>query len=793
MTERFPSSDYRGTWRSLIEERLVVAVDARYDGSFEDPAACREIARNFFSLLGSNGNVAFDDGCRNLEGVFEAKHESESECSALLFQRLGEALQAHAAASRRKATAEAGASMLWAVDEATKKAIVLVPRPPVVTTREGKEMELAMGLVRGALRDQQDAGVAQTSSRTDHAWAVFERPALPSSFATSRGAGGPEGGLRTTGEGNRDNKMTEDVGISTVDGYVADGKMGVVDGDVSSTRDAGDSGRRSAGNVACIEGTSSKAGAVDSVDLPETKGGRGDTSAAAAGQRQRAKDDGESAWSVRYILAVVNLKMKGKACGQFRTMENDRGARIVEGDGVKMEENEHGPLAQAVMYTLNDALWGRAALGQSELLSTIPTAVLACRDAKFKPKENATGGKNSWALVDLVIPEECGDAFAFRVNSFGNVHDRNFAASSLAAYLYVMTSGMRVSMDWLRGIMEGAGGPPPRPPACMSGRRLNFGEAKSFAPGMELVASPVSKYGTLGYRISQGELFRANLNLGQLKEAAGSHRVFWCPESFAEAEVQEVLIKVTSLPCFNVLVGNTGYLFELGTGLLPPAEIRSILSRSLHGVYVTRDARGMVQVLPSLRSRGYDRLRPAIVVEEEGGWSRLWSAFEEFVLTTLVPLAQARIVHPDIRPGFDETANLLYHSEEGSMVMVDLDSLCSYRSWASRGSKNKRYIKVRELKGVEALTALDFVYLQVVCVAEAWLAGTTGGEVNANDLILRRRGGELLAPSSRMSTGRGDVATVLRDHYRPQFAGRDGGGRRPKKKPRAAAGRASSS
>jgi hypothetical protein len=251
------------------------------------------------------------------------------------------------------------------------------------------------------------------------------------------------------------------------------------------------------------------------------------------------------------------------------------------------------------------------------------------------------------------------------------------------------------------------------------------------------------------------------------------------------------LIKVTSLPCFNVLVGNTGYLFELGTGLLPPAEIRSVLSRSLHGVYVTRDARGMVQVLPSLRRRGFDRLRPAVAAEEEGGWGRLWSAFEEFVLTTLVPLAQARIVHPDIRPGFDETANLLYHSEEGSMVMVDLDSLCSYRSWASRGSKNKRYIKLRELKGVEALTALDFVYLQVVSVAEAWLAGTTGREVDANDSILRRRG-ELPALSSGMSTERGDVARLLRGHYRPRFAARDGG-RRPKKKPRAAAGRASSS
>jgi hypothetical protein len=127
------------------------------------------------------------------------------------------------------------------------------------------------------------------------------------------------------------------------------------------------------------------------------------------------------------------------------------------------------------------------------------------------------------------------------------------------------------------------------------------------------------------------------------------------------------------------------------------------------------------------------------------------------------------------------------------MVMVDLDSLCSYRSWASRGSKNKRYIKVRELKGVEALTALDFVYLQVVCVAEAWLAGTTGREVDANDSILRRRG-ELPALSSGMSTERGDVARLLRDHYRPRFAARDGGGgRRPKKKPRAAAGRASSS
>lgn len=137
------------------------------------------------------------------------------------------------------------------------------------------------------------------------------------------------------------------------------------------------------------------------------------------------------------------------------------------------------------------------------------------------------------------------------------------------------------------------------------------------------------------------------------------------------------MIKVTSLPCIRTLIDEDDYIFNLGGAGPRPTEqaIVRILSRSMHGVYVTAEETGHVQLLPNLHRQNFEALRPAAVVEKEG-WNPIWTAFENFVISTLVPLAQERIIHPKIRAGYNETANVLYSPRKDLMVMIDLDRLC---------------------------------------------------------------------------------------------------------------------
>jgi hypothetical protein len=286
----------------------------------------------------------------------------------------------------------------------------------------------------------------------------------------------------------------------------------------------------------------------------------------------------------------------------------------------------------------------------------------------------------------------------------------------------------------------------------------------------------------MGYRISQGELLRATLDLRRLKAAtaaAGSpNGVFWCRENVSEGEEDEepeVLIKVTSIPCFNVLV-ESDILVGIGSKGFATRAIVDILSRSLYGVYVTEGETGLVQILRNLRWQGYRRLRPKSVVQEKGGnWSSLWRAFENFISDTLIPLARADIVHPDIRAGFDETANLLYNSEKASIVMIDLDSLCLYDTWKKIPlCEWDKYLNLKILRksNLEVRLPLDFVCLQVACIAEVWLAEAEHDKVDATSAVLRGRTDYLLK-DGRTIPRENKVAAVL-DHYRLRFAEKDG-------------------
>jgi hypothetical protein len=146
---------------------------------------------------------------------------------------------------------------------------------------------------------------------------------------------------------------------------------------------------------------------------------------------------------------------------------------------------------------------------------------------------------------------------------------------------------------------------------------------------------------------------------------------------------------------------------------------------------------GLVQLMTDLRADGFQPLRPQDL-REPGRLRLMWNAFVAIVETTLIPLAEEEIIHMDIRPGYDHTANLLYQEKDGvgTIRMIDLESLISFSAWLRLNVSNKRYIPNKIDKGVaKVASALEFVLRLVVCTAEVWSKHTNSSDVNTSDII----------------------------------------------------------
>jgi hypothetical protein len=494
-----------------------------------------------------------------------------------------------------------------------------------------------------------------------------------------------------------------------------------------------------------------------------------------------------ASWNVWVALAVVDFKIQGKGVRGLATNSNGN----VEPSALHpLDPDSHGPLSQVMMYTAAHALRGAAALGvKVPELKVIPFAVVSCQK---------TGGSNAadesnWVHGNLVVPEACGFPYTFNVDAYGNLveganHENH---SSLAAYLHVMAHGLTLASDWMKHASE-ANPPLMTTPAPhrLSGRSLHFGTDKPLTRDgtneaqLVLVATPVSKYGKCGLHISQGELFKANVNLHKLQSSVyGPNMVFWCRDTYDDKETS-VLIKVSSRSCFNLLVPpGSAYLYYIENDVrILRQDVRDVLSRSLHGVYLPLGEHGLVQLLPNLVEQGYGVLRPKDWLFEDT-WSALWEAFAGLVTGTLLLLARYGIAHADLRAGYDVTSNVLYNPVAGSMRIIDLDSLCDFRKLhAMTFTRDGRNFGPRNLPPNMQTTALGFVLGQVILVAEAWHGGghREGGirdvEVNAASIIAEAAK-SIDVVKGAATVDEALVANVLA-HYRPKMEEKYGSRRR---------------
>jgi hypothetical protein len=468
-------------------------------------------------------------------------------------------------------------------------------------------------------------------------------------------------------------------------------------------------------------------------------------------------------WKVWIALAVVEFKIGVEVCdGITRTPQGNVDKNLLK----PLQASKHGPLAQVIMYTVAHVLWGLAVLG--ELPSRVPFAAIACK--KSTSEEIANG----WIHGNLVIPKVCGDRFSFNVDAYGTVHnDTIMNYPSAAAYLHIMTHGLRAAQRWLDLLADANQGASLPAPHWISGEALHFGTDMPL-PNVRLAATPVVNYGAHGFRISQGELFEGTVNLRELRSNRTiQDRVYWCQDEFDDKE-QSVLIKVSSMACFNLFIPNRdGYLYGLDKAWEQSLVVREALAQSLYGVFVTQDGNGLIQLLPNLAILGYNPLRPQQLLES-GGWEGLWCAFTQLVNEVLIPLALSEVVHADIRVGYDESFNILYNPSTASMRLIDLDSLCRFEALKKLPPLNDlRNIRPDELP-VKMRTPLGFVLGQVVCVGEVWLQKSGHNSVAANQLIegAVQRGSDVFdSMAGEASNAAVDDELVRRvlDHYRKQL------------------------
>jgi hypothetical protein len=96
---------------------------------------------------------------------------------------------------------------------------------------------------------------------------------------------------------------------------------------------------------------------------------------------------------------------------------------------------------------------------------------------------------------------------------------------------------------------------------------------------------------------------------------------------------------------------------------------------------------GMVSVMADLKMQGFKALKP---MECQDNLAMLWGGFCELVTNVLLPMADiAKAVHPDIRPGFDETSNILWKLDSNTnkpiLKLIDYESILSFNHWVTVG------------------------------------------------------------------------------------------------------------
>jgi hypothetical protein len=178
--------------------------------------------------------------------------------------------------------------------------------------------------------------------------------------------------------------------------------------------------------------------------------------------------------------------------------------------------------------------------------------------------------------------------------------------------------------------------------------------------------------------IHQGEIFSGTLHIDELFEKINVNVTDFLVFS-GQGRAVKVAVKVFSLAVHGCLT--LPHKAWLALVAIFTArfyfDAKSMLPK-FDGVLLAVHKRpnGLITIMRDLTAEGYQSLRP-----QDNNKDCLWRAFLDLLDDVLIPMANLDVIHPDIRPGNNETANILWKFNEESngetavMQIIDFESI----------------------------------------------------------------------------------------------------------------------
>jgi len=361
---------------------------------------------------------------------------------------------------------------------------------------------------------------------------------------------------------------------------------------------------------------------------------------------------------------------------------------------------EHGALGQALIYTAGDLINCLARRGIEE--RSVEILVFSGR------KQNREGNQRlCFVRGCLDIPEFCGKTFYYSVKEVGSYDEENAEKRGLAAYFHTLSNGIERALRATNN------------PTPLCGRIPRVVDCDM--PEWSLVGSPIPRV-RLDYAVSQGERFRTYLSsvlpandisivwmadcrekklqdIQQHQEALQTiqdkltalqgtqHNQAVLQEiQQNKASLQEIKEKLDALD-FSVLIKfgchaahqhfvPPSVAFDSLSLLYTVKDLRDTLSDVLLGVWGINQT-SVVTITRDLTNQ-FSPARPQDL-HGPGALRNPWDGFIRLNEELLIPMAIASLVHADLRPGWNESANILRHQLENGteeLKLIDYESIC---------------------------------------------------------------------------------------------------------------------
>jgi hypothetical protein len=449
------------------------------------------------------------------------------------------------------------------------------------------------------------------------------------------------------------------------------------------------------------------------------------------------------------VTAVVELKLDETSCDYF---VYNKGEWSIEAPDFW---SAHAPLGQAMLYSM-DVWHCLARRGIS--VNSVPVVILA-GTKKLEDSKRAKLGTNMVPMdpkkiccleAHICIPEYCGEEFTYSVDrliSFdgttGLSSDEVLSAEAakasrnsrdkraIAIYIRTMRLGLVLALEISRKRSASHAINPPVSLCCQ--HLLSTGNT---AP---LIASPIphgNSFPETGMSVKQGEFFRKTMP--KIEDFSGLSNLLWFFNFTIEVDgvlvdvqlPENCLVKVFSVAVHNASVNHKDCKEALIKLHGASDELKKEVSKVLLGFCHTGKSGCLITVMKDLRfgDKKFQLLEHQ-KYRQHGKLFQLWAAFCVLVKSLLLPMANEKVIHVDIRSTATFTYNILVSDPTDEDIcelrLIDYDSLVVADS--ASGTKQVDAVYLEDLKhtvltekNIAKKSAHRYLLWQVLWIAFRW-------------------------------------------------------------------------